>query len=95
MTFPFIDGRVGPKFRLKANSGGWTTEDTESREGAGSANRGAVSGEALALSASGGSAPRAGRNQEPLDAVRILFNEDRAGGLPGVWLPGAYGVKGR
>ena len=52
------DGRVGPKFRLKANSGGWTTEDTESREGAGSANRGAVSGEALALSASGGSAPR-------------------------------------
>ena len=42
-------GRVGPKFRLKANSGGWTTEDMESTEGAGSANRGAVRGEALAL----------------------------------------------
>jgi hypothetical protein len=43
------NGRVGPKFRLKANSGGWTTEDTESTEGAGAANRGAVPGEALAL----------------------------------------------
>ena len=26
-------GRVGPKFRFKANSAGWTTEDTESTEG--------------------------------------------------------------
>jgi integron integrase len=31
--------------------------------------------------------------REHLERVRILFNEDRAAGLPGVWLPGAYGVK--
>jgi hypothetical protein len=42
-------GKVGPKFRLKATRAGLTTEDTESTEGAGSANRGAVPGEALAL----------------------------------------------
>jgi integron integrase len=31
--------------------------------------------------------------REHLERVRILFQEDRAAGLPGVWLPGAYGVK--
>ena len=31
--------------------------------------------------------------REHLERVRILFHEDRAAGLPGVWLPGAYGVK--
>jgi len=31
--------------------------------------------------------------KEHLERVRILFQEDRAAGLPGVWLPGAYGVK--
>lgn len=31
--------------------------------------------------------------REHLERVRILFNEDRAAGLPGVWLPEAYGVK--
>ena len=31
--------------------------------------------------------------RKPLERVRILFHEDRAAGLPGVWLPVAYGVK--
>lgn len=31
--------------------------------------------------------------REHLERVRILFNEDRAEGLPGVALPGAFGVK--
>jgi integron integrase len=31
--------------------------------------------------------------RDHLDRVRILFHEDRAAALPGVWLPGAYGVK--
>lgn len=31
--------------------------------------------------------------REHLERVRILFQEDRVAGLPGVWLPGAYGVK--
>ena len=31
--------------------------------------------------------------REHLERVRILFHEDRAAGLPGVWLPGAYGMK--
>jgi integron integrase len=31
--------------------------------------------------------------REHLERVRILFHEDRAAALPGVWLPGAYGMK--
>ena len=31
--------------------------------------------------------------RDHLERVRILFHEDRAAALPGVWLPGAYGVK--
>jgi len=66
-------GRVGPKFRLKATSAGLTTEDTESTEGLLAKHRVNEmdspwkSDPGVSL---GAAAPRAGRNQEPLDAMR-------------------------
>jgi hypothetical protein len=73
-------GRVGPKFRLKANSTGLTIEDTESTEGLMANDRvhgmespwksdGSASHPYLGVSL-GVAALRAGRNQEPLDAMR-------------------------
>ena len=66
-------GRVGPKFRLKANSTGLTIEDTESTEGLMAKHR--VNGMDSPCKSDikvslGVAALRAGRNQEPLDAMR-------------------------
>ena len=72
-------GRVGPKFRLKTNSAGLTTEDTGGTEGWESTNRRESSDEVSFLSEKGVLAPRAESLGAGGSALKLTEVGHRAG----------------